>query len=142
MANPVLYFLLFCIPARLLITWGAATTKYTSIYSLFLLLISLGFLYLYFTGKRTMAPEAGGVTWWADYRLIIGLLYLASALYLFQGKQNIAWVPLLMDVILGFILFINKHGFLRLSRWRGNNIESRSDSTQDWSSINSIKRDQ
>jgi hypothetical protein len=113
--NPILLFLLFCIPARLLITWGAATTRYPKAYASGLLTIALGFLYLYFSGKRKMAPEAGGVTWWADYRLIIGLLYLASSLYLFQGKQSLAWVPLLMDTIFGFILFIHKHGLLRIS---------------------------
>jgi len=55
-----------------------------------------------------MAPEGGGVTWWANYRLIHGLLYLCASIYLFQ-KQRLAWIPLTMDVLLGLIIFISRH---------------------------------
>jgi hypothetical protein len=109
--NSIALFLLLCIPARLLIAWGSAKvpSRYVMLYALALLAISIGFLYLYFTKGRQMAPEAGGATWWANYRLIIGLLYLASAIYLFQGRQDLAWIPLLIDVIFGLIIFVNKH---------------------------------
>jgi hypothetical protein len=112
--NSVALFLLLCIPARLLIAWGAAKVpgKYMMMYALGLLAIALGFLYLYFTKGRQMAPEAGGATWWASYRLIIGLLYLAAAIYLFQGKQDVAWIPLVIDVMLGLVIFSKKHKFI------------------------------
>jgi hypothetical protein len=109
--NSVALFLFLCIPARLLIAWGAANVpdRYAMMYALGLLAIAIGFLYLFFTKGRQMAPEAGGVTWWANYRLIIGLLYLAAAIYLFQGKQDLAWIPLVMDVALGLTIFVKKH---------------------------------
>jgi hypothetical protein len=109
--NSVLLFLLLCIPARLLIAWGASRvpTKYMMMYAFGLLAIALGFLYLFFTKGRQMAPEAGGVTWWANYRLIIGLLYLAAAIYLFQGRRDLAWIPIVIDTSFGLMLFINKH---------------------------------
>ncbi len=101
---------MLCIPARLLIAWGAANvpSKYMMLYAIALLAIAIGFLYLYFTNGRQMAPEAGGVTWWANYRLIIGLLYLASAVYLFQGKQDVAWIPLVIDVLFGLGLYTQR----------------------------------
>jgi xanthine/uracil permease len=72
-----------------------------------LLAISLSFLWLYFTNGRMNAPEAGGFTWWSKYRLIHGMLYLTAAIYAFQ-KNNLAYIPLLIDVILGFILALLK----------------------------------
>ena len=54
------------------------------------------------------APEAGGKTWWANYRIIHGLLYLIAAWYAFN-KQQIAYAPLSLDVCIGLGLFLNKH---------------------------------
>jgi hypothetical protein len=53
------------------------------------------------------APEGGGVTWWANIRIIHGLLYLAASVYAFQGKPFV-WIPLLIDVIFGFLAFTLK----------------------------------
>jgi hypothetical protein len=105
--NSALLFIIFCISLRLLIAWGAATIspEYLNIYSIGLLLIGLSFLYLYFTNTRLNAPEGGGVTWWADYRLIIGVLYLAAAIYGFKKKQNLIWIPLVLDVTFGIWIF-------------------------------------
>jgi hypothetical protein len=36
------------------------------------------------------------------------MLYLTAAIYAYQMK-SITWIPLAIDVTLGFILFINKH---------------------------------
>jgi len=109
--NSILLFLLACIPARLLLAWSSTKVppKYLSIFGALLLAMALSFLYLYFTGGRSQAPEAGGVTWWAHFRLIIGLLYLAAAIYAFQGKRNLIWIPLVMDVVFGLIIFYLRH---------------------------------
>ena len=107
----VLLFLLACIPARLLIVWGSTKVPPRPL-ALLLFIVSMSFLYLYFTKGRQQAPEAGGVTWWANYRLIIGLLYLAAAIYAFQGRRDLVWIPLLLDVIFGIILFTIKHFIL------------------------------
>lgn len=106
-----LYFLLLCIPARILLLLISQwlPSEYLKWYGLVLLTISIGFLYLYFNNLRLNAPEANGNTWWADYRLIIGLLYLGSAIYSFQGKKILIMIPLAIDIILGLFLFIKKH---------------------------------
>lgn len=104
-----LAFILGCIPVRLFLAY-ISTTSYVNL-DLFggvLLAISLGFIWLYFTGKRMDAPEAGGKTWWSDYRVIHGLFYLMAAIYAFQHRQDLIWIPLVMDVIFGIVLFFIK----------------------------------
>lgn len=106
----ILYFLIGCIGVR---TIPAISPLYTPknwlpVLGLLTLLIGTSLVYLYFTNGRMNAPEGGGVTWWANYRLIHGLLYLCASIYLFQ-KQRLAWIPLTMDVLLGLIIFISRH---------------------------------
>lgn len=109
--NPVTAFLLFCIPARILIAMGSRfiPSEYLMFYAAFLLLIGLSFIYLFITNTRLDAPEAGGKTWWAKYRAIIGALYITAAVYAFQGKRDLIWIPLAMDIIFGIIIFAIKH---------------------------------
>jgi len=106
----ILYFLIGCIPIRILMASipNVINKNYLFYYSFILLAISIGFLNLYFNNLRLNAFEGGGITWWSDYRLIHGMLYLTAAIYSYQMK-SIAWIPLAIDVIFGFILFINKH---------------------------------
>ena len=112
--NSVALFLLACIPTRLFMVWISTKIpqKYLGIFAALLLAMSLSFLYLYFTKGRQIAPEAGGVTWWANYRLLIGLLYLAAAIYAFQGRRDLIWIPLLIDVLFGLVIFAKKHNFI------------------------------
>ena len=109
--NRVLAFLFLCIPARILLALGSkfVPDAYMNVYALFLLAIGLSFLYLYFSNTRLNAPEAGGKTWWASYRIIIGLLYVAAAIYAFQGKRNLIWIPLAMDIMFGLVIFTIRH---------------------------------
>ena len=106
----ITYFLLGCIPIRIIfvLILKYVNEDYLPYLSVPLLLISFGFLYLYFTNLRLNAPEAGGKTWWANLRLIHGALYLTSTIYAFQ-KKDIAWVPLLIDVIFGLVSFLFNH---------------------------------
>ena len=99
-------FLLACIPSRLLLAWASTKIpkKYLILFGLVLLTMALSFLWLYFTGGRLSAPEAGGKTWWAQYRLIIGLLYMAAAIYALQGRQELVWIPIIIDLVFGVIL--------------------------------------
>jgi hypothetical protein len=101
-----LLFLFGCIPVRLLLAYLGATLnqEYLPYFGALLLVMSLGFLTLYFTNGRLNAPEAGGKTWWANLRLIHGLLYLAAAIYAIQ-KTNVAWIPLSIDVLFGLFAY-------------------------------------
>jgi len=103
-------FLLFCIPARIALAWVSqkVPARYLKIFGALLLAMALGFLYLYFSKGRLNAFEAGGKTWWADFRLIFGALYLIAAIYCFQGKQSMVWIPLTIDVIFGTTIFLLK----------------------------------
>lgn len=103
-------FLFGCIPVRILLSILPLyiDKKTLFYYGIGLLIISLSFLYLYFTNQRLDAYEAGGNTWWAKFRIIHGLLYLCAAIYALQG-QRIAWIPLSIDTFIGLVLFINKH---------------------------------
>ena len=106
----ILYFLIGCIGVRAILAIIPLYIPHNWLPVLggLTLIIGTSFLYLYVTNGRLNAPEGGGVTWWADYRLIHGLLYLCASIYLLQ-KQRLAWIPLTMDVLLGLILFISRH---------------------------------
>lgn len=112
--NSVKLFLLGCIPMRILMAYVTKTSQGKRLKHIgyILLLISLSFLWLYFTKSRLNAVEAGGKTWWAPFRLIHGVLYLASSIYAIKMK-TIAWIPLAIDVLLGSVLFYN-HRFKKL----------------------------
>jgi uncharacterized membrane protein YfcA len=111
--NSILLFLFLCIPARIGIALGSkyVPDKYLKVYASILLLMGLSFIYLYFTNKRLDSPEAGGKTWWAQYRLIIGFFYISAAIYAFQGRRDLIWIPLVMDIIFGIIIFAKHHNF-------------------------------
>ena len=104
------YFLLGCIPIRLsiVILLKYIDKKYLPYFSVYLFIQGISFLLLYFLNKRLYAREAGGKKWWAKYRLIHGVLYLSSSIYAYQ-KKDIAWVPLLMDVLFGLGAFISNY---------------------------------
>jgi hypothetical protein len=108
--NSINYFLFGCIPMRILLAIIPlfANESILFYYSFILFAIAVGFLYLYFTNGRLNAPEAGGNTWWANYRIIHGILYLLAAWFAFN-KQTIAYIPLSLDVSIGLGLFLNKH---------------------------------
>jgi hypothetical protein len=106
-SKSILLFIFACIPIRIAI---AAIPLYINIqflpyYGFGLLLLAIGFLYMYFNNLRLHAIEAGGTTWWSEYRLLHGIFYLAAATYSLQEKR-IAWIPLSLDVTLGASLFI------------------------------------
>jgi len=112
--NSIIAFLLFCIPARILIALGSkyVPDKYLKLYAFMLLLIGLSFINLFFTNVRLNAPEAGGKTWWAQYRIIIGSFYICAAIYAFQGRRDLIWIPLVMDILFGIFIFCKQHNFI------------------------------
>jgi len=113
MVNSQLLFLFGCIPTRILLAYISTKIpeNYLPLFGAILLAMGLGFLYLYFTNKRMDAPEAGGKTWWGKYRIIHGMFYLTAAIYAFQKKPDLIWIPLTLDVIFGLCLFVLHHFF-------------------------------
>jgi hypothetical protein len=115
-SSSIQYFLLACIPSRIILSILPLylSEKYLFYYGFLLLAIASSFLFLYFTNKRLNADEGGGNTWWANFRLIHGLLYLCAAIYSIQGKK-IASIPLLIDTFIGLKLFIF-HRYLQTNK--------------------------
>lgn len=109
--NSVMLFLLLCIPFRLFIAWISIKIPdtYLPYFACGLLIVALSFFYLYFTDGRMNAPEANGATWWASYCLLIGMLWLTAAIYAFQCRKDIIWIPLIIDVLLGLAIFYKRH---------------------------------
>jgi hypothetical protein len=105
-----LYFLLGCIPARIAIALLPLylDKDWLPYYGGGLLAIATGFSYLYFTNKRLNAVEAGGNTWWSNYRLFHAAMYLCAGIYAIM-KSRIASLPLFTDVFLGLGLFLDQH---------------------------------
>lgn len=108
--NPVLWFLVGCLPVRIALCLWVQRADSSSWPTLAVVLggVGLAFVYLYLTSSRMMAPEAGGPTWWKEMRWLHGLLYLTAALYVVQGKPY-AWIPLCVDVLLGSGLVFLHH---------------------------------
>ena len=106
-----LLFLILCIGIRLLFVYLAKTLdkKYVKIMALPAIVISIGFFYIFLTGSRKTGAETfGSKIWWNILRPIHGFLYLYFA-YLALSENNLAYIPLLIDVILGIISFLSYH---------------------------------
>ena len=105
-----LYFLLGCIPVRI----GIALLPlyldkdWLPYYGYGLLAISAGFSYLFFTKTRQNAPEGGGNTWWAKFRLFHSAMYMCGGIYAIM-KSRFASLPILVDTFLGIGLFLDQH---------------------------------
>ena len=99
----ILLYFFICIPVRLFIPYyiyNHLSDKNYKYLSLIISIIGAGFLHLFFNNQRLNAGEGGGKTWWHDLRLIHGLLYIASAIYL-KKKNKLAYLPLLLDILVG-----------------------------------------
>lgn len=102
----IILFLFLCIPVRLLISYlpliiNPILFRYLAV---LILMISFSFLYLYVNNLRLNAVEGGGLTWWANFRIIHFILYFIAAILLFF-KNKIAYIPLLIDTLIGIMLF-------------------------------------
>jgi hypothetical protein len=103
----LLLFLFGCIPIRLLLAYipqELTSKKSKYVFATLLAIIATGFLYLGFTNGRLDAQEAGGKTWWVNFRIVHGALFLAAAILVIKQAKT-ASIPLLVDAILGILLF-------------------------------------
>ena len=107
--NPTVANLLFfgaCIPLRLLMVYIASIipAKLSLYYAILLFVIGVSFVYLYVSGSRMNAMESStGKTWWSQYRIIHGIMYLGASIAMYNNMGKIAMTLLIMDVVVGLI---------------------------------------
>ncbi len=106
----IVLFLIFCMGARVGITYLAATyTEYLPIFGLLAMLPAIGFMYFYLSGTRTTGPEVfGKPIWWNNLRPIHAVLYLSFAFSALSNNKS-SWMFLAADVGIGLIAFLNHH---------------------------------
>jgi hypothetical protein len=106
-----LLFLIGCIGTRSLFVYLAknASEKNLMYMGYLALLPAIGFLYIYFTGARKTGAEVfGEKIWWNDLRPLHSSLYFIFAYNAINGNQ-MAWIYLLIDVIIGLVSFLIHH---------------------------------
>lgn len=104
--NSKLLFLFGCIPVRILLILLVRfiPPKYLPYISWIFLIISIGFLFSY--NRRMKGVETNQKPiWWNNIRPIHSCLYLLTFIYTLY-KKPYSWIPLTIDVCLGFISFI------------------------------------
>jgi len=106
-----LLFLIGCIGTRSLFVYLAKNaSKQILMYMGYLALLpAIGFIYIYFSGARKTGAEVfGEKIWWNDLRPLHSLLYFVFAYNAIIGNQ-MAWIYLLFDVVIGLISFLAFH---------------------------------
>lgn len=105
-------FLTACIPARLLLALVAYLNRenqaFMENYAILAYLIGISFLTLFvFDLRKTGAEstEEGNVIWWSKYRPVHAFMYALFA-YLARHSPEDAWLVLLLDAILGLIIYV------------------------------------
>jgi hypothetical protein len=105
--NTNLLFFIGCIGSRLALTFFIKNQNNYNlpIYGYIGLIPALGFLYNFFTYNIKKKGFFGGKIWWNNLRIVHSLLYLSFSIFSIN-KKKYSWIPLLIDVIIGFISFI------------------------------------
>ena len=71
------------------------------------ILPAVGFLFIFIGGYRKQATF-GQKVWWNDLRPVHALLYF-TFVYLAFHKNEYSYIPLFLDVLIGFISFVFYH---------------------------------
>lgn len=110
MKRVLLYFLIGCVGARLLLVIIAkkAPILWLKWLGVLALLPSFGFLYLFLSGTREKNGAFGEKIWWGSLRPIHAFLYFLFALFAINGNKN-AWIFLLVDLCIGVFSFFYVH---------------------------------
>ncbi len=106
-------FLLGCIPLRLFFVYLAKNISkiYLPYLGILSLIPILGWLWILMGHPRNTGPEVlGGKIWWNHLRPIHITLYILFA-YLALNKNKSAYIPLLIDVVIGLVAFVHHHFF-------------------------------
>jgi hypothetical protein len=104
---PQKWFLLGCLPTRLLLVFLAGALPLSTVQSLHWIAWgpAIGFWFLFLTGLRPVGPETGNrPIWWNAIRPIHGTLWGLFAYEAGQGSP-VAWRWLALDLVLGILAF-------------------------------------
>ena len=102
--TPRSLFWLACVPTRLLLALLVFHGVATQIIVPILFVVGLAFLTLWATNSRLRAAEAEGQqTWWKNWRVVHGSLYVLAALALRDGNHRLAGTILFTDVGVGIL---------------------------------------
>ncbi len=107
----ILLFLIGCIGVRTLFVIMAKNINkdYLPYMGYIAIIISIGFMYIFLTNSRKTGPEVfGDKIWWDNLRPVHSINYAIFA-YMAINKSSNAWIPLLVDVIIGFSAHIYQH---------------------------------
>ena len=101
-----LLFITLCIPTRLLMVYITKhiKPKYLPYLAFIGLTISIGFFYQYIIPQTRTKGTFGQAIWWQPYRPIHTITFLVFAILAFK-KKNYAYIPLLIDVLIGITMF-------------------------------------
>ena len=106
-----LLFLVACIGTRSLFVYLAKneSTQVLMYMGYLAVLPAIGFLYIYFSGARKTGAEVfGEKIWWNNLRPLHSALYFIFAYNAINGN-NMAWIYLFIDVIIGLVSFLSYH---------------------------------
>lgn len=101
-------FLVGCIGVRTIFVIEAAKIdeKNLPYFGVLALLLAISWILIYTFNLRPTGGEAGGVIWWNNLRPLHALNYFIFAIMAFKSNKY-AWVPLMVDVLIGLVAFLN-----------------------------------
>ena len=103
-------FLIGCIGIRILFVVAAKKMNPNTLqyFGILAVILAVSFVLINRFGLRKTGREAGGIIWWDNIRPIHAIMYSAFAILAFTKNEH-AWVPLLLDVLIGLGVFLNHH---------------------------------
>jgi len=104
-------FLLLCIPIRVYLAYFAKVLSKQSVYYMGLLMTipAVVMMYLYLTKQRQTGAETFGAPIWWNYLRPIHAILLLSFSFMALSKYSYSYIPLVVDVIVGFSFFMINH---------------------------------
>lgn len=94
-----------CLPLRTLFALLSIRNAPSALYASAQAAVGFSQLALYARNGRLDAPEGGGVTWWAPYRAVVGLVFLAAATVTSTGVDSPYNLLPLLDPLLGALVW-------------------------------------
>lgn len=114
----LLLFFVVCIGTRAYLafrTKGASPDTLRSVYAPLLMLIAIGLGLVYTLRLRETAAETFGdkAVWWDALRPVHSGLYAIAAMYAARGDTRNAYIPLVIDVLIGFMAAFHRRILLK-----------------------------